>query len=179
MGRAERLRHMVAGVGAAVDRISRWSVPTGDEATSAPKLRQHDDGTVLAEDLELLLREEQTAAQRQDYRRAQLLSDIRHTLGPKPPLSLEDCAPTDVDAQVEFFLHNGVRSRTQPAALRPSQPEPGLWSFLTDCLCFAVLYPAQRAHCRTAATRPGRLDRCRGAGRINVEARRRQRKNFL
>jgi hypothetical protein len=71
------------------------------------KLRQHDDGSVWAEDLEMLRHQEQEAAQQQSYRHAQLLHDIRHALGPKPQLTLGDCAPTGVDAQLEFFLQNG------------------------------------------------------------------------
>ena len=72
-----------------------------------PALRQHDDGRLLDEDLELLRQQELTAAAAQDYRRAAHLHDIHEALRPQRRLTLAECAPTDVDAQHAFFLENG------------------------------------------------------------------------
>lgn len=71
------------------------------------QLRQRDDGSVLSGDLEQLRVQELAAAQRRDYSRAGLLHDIQWAVGPKPRLTLEDCAPAGVEVQLAFFLQNG------------------------------------------------------------------------
>jgi hypothetical protein len=71
------------------------------------KLRQHDDGSVLAEDLVELERLEFEAAARRDYRQATLLHCTLDALQPKPALTRQLCAPSTVDAQEDFFLQNG------------------------------------------------------------------------
>jgi hypothetical protein len=84
------------------------AVPTaGDTEYDVIQLRQHSDGAVWAEDLDTLRRQEQQAAAKRNYRRAMLLRDIQQALGPRPPLTLEQCAPTRVDAQVAFFMRHG------------------------------------------------------------------------
>ena len=92
-----RLRHLGRALGAA-----------GAAEPAPTKLfRQHDDGTIVHEDLLDLLEQEQAAAQAKDYRAAQLLRDTWEVLRPKPRLTLEECAPTDVEEQVAFFLQHG------------------------------------------------------------------------
>ena len=107
----ERLRHIGRGLIVAGPPLLVTLPTAGDDAAQAQQalqpLRQHEDGSVLDDDLAWLQSQEQAAAQRQDYRQAQLLHDLRQALGPKPQLALEDCAPAGVDAQLEFFLQNG------------------------------------------------------------------------
>ena len=92
-----RLRHLNRALGAA-----------GAAEPAPTKLfRQHDDGTIVQEDLEALLQQEQAAVQAKDYRAAQLLRGTWEVLRPKPRLTLEECAPTDVEEQVAFFLQHG------------------------------------------------------------------------
>ena len=97
----ERLRHVGRALGAAP---AAAVAPAEEEL---PALRQHDDGRLLDEDLELLRQQELAAAAAQDYRRAAHLHDIHEALRPQRRLTLAECAPTDVDAQHAFFLENG------------------------------------------------------------------------
>ena len=70
-------------------------------------LRQHDDGSVLSDDLKELEQLEVQAAARKDYRQAMLLRATHDALSPKPALTHERCSPSDVDAQESFFLEHG------------------------------------------------------------------------
>ena len=72
-----------------------------------PLLRQHDDGSVLAEDLELLSRRERDAAAARDYRAAGITAATLEALRPQQRLTIEDCSPTDADEQHAFFLEHG------------------------------------------------------------------------
>lgn len=83
--------------------------PAALQAAAPPiePLRQHDDGSVVGEDLELLGRHERTAAEARDYRTAGILRDTLEALRPQQQLSIEDCSPTDVGEQHAFFLKHG------------------------------------------------------------------------
>jgi hypothetical protein len=84
--------------------------PAGATAAALPALdllEQHDDGSVLPQELEKLRKLEQDAVGKRDYRLAALLRDTTEALRPKPPLRIEDCAPAGVEAQEEFFQRNG------------------------------------------------------------------------
>lgn len=90
------------GSNASFNRVERRDV------TAVSKLlAQRADGTVTAEALAVLHERELAAAAGSEYRLAAQLRDLREVLGPRPPLSLEQASPTDVDDQHEFFLRNG------------------------------------------------------------------------
>ena len=102
-----RLRHLGRALGAA-----------GAAEPAPTKLfRQHDDGTIVHEDLLDLLEQEQAAAQAKDYRAAQLLRDTWEVLRPKPRLTLEECAPTDRNAADDCGYSVSLEHQRQQAAL--------------------------------------------------------------
>ena len=47
------------------------------------------------------------ATQSRQYRMAAALSDLLYVVEPKPPLSVDECAPSDPDAAAAFFVENG------------------------------------------------------------------------
>ena len=141
-----RLRHLVLSTATGSRSTKRCrgrgsgaqGVGAAGDSQLIKKLRQHDDGSVWAEDLEMLRHQEQEAAQQQSYRHAQLLHDIRHALGPKPQLTLGDCAPTGVDAQLEFFLQNGFCILHNVLTADVSQPPSGCHHHRFWCACACV-----------------------------------------
>eukprot|EP01050_Picozoa_sp_SAG11_P013797 SAG11_NODE_1639_length_4533_cov_5.684484_3_plen_412_part_00 len=85
-----------------------WNVERSDSAAVAlPLVRLGDDGSVLPEDLDMLQRLEAEAATSKEYRRAGALRSTFEALRPKSRMTLESCAPTDVDEQHAFFLEHG------------------------------------------------------------------------
>ena len=85
------------------------------------KIRQHDDGRPLEEDMEVLRQQELAAAAAADYRAAAILHSTYEALREKPPMNVEDIMDLDGDdeAQHEFFLEHG-----QPTGLPSHVPRP-------------------------------------------------------
>lgn len=78
------------------------------------------------------------AAAAGDFRLAALLQDLAFTADPKPPLSVDDCAPSDATAAAAFFRANGFVAvkqlfdadtlvRIQAAWRRAQAPVRALW----------------------------------------------------
>lgn len=70
-------------------------------------LRQNDDGSIVAADLDRLKERELAAARDAQYRLAAQLYATWDSLRPKPPLTVAEASPTGVEAQHAFFLENG------------------------------------------------------------------------
>lgn len=113
---ARRIRRLVAQLpreaAASSGSPAHVSVPAGSSPRPPVRhlprlLRQRDDGSVEAEDLEQLRRLELAAAARRDYNEAMLLRGTAEALRPRPALAREDYAPAGVDAQEAWFLRQG------------------------------------------------------------------------
>ena len=116
----DRLRHEV---GVALG-VACAAAPPPPVEVLLPRLRQHDDGQLLAEDLDTLRQDELTAARVQNYRQAALLHDTYQALRPQRRLTLAECAPTDVEAQHAFFLEHGfllIHNIIQPEQVARAQ----------------------------------------------------------
>jgi hypothetical protein len=96
----DRLRNVALGLGGVAHTAAV-------ETVAPPLLRQNEDGSILAEDLDLLSQQEHDAATARNYRAAGILHDTLEALRPQPRLTIEDCSPTDVDEQHAFFLKHG------------------------------------------------------------------------
>ena len=108
-------QHMTAGSSnvashpatTAIDTYGFAVDPSLADAGWPLRLRQHDDGSIFAADLDLLKKRELAAARECKYRLAAQLYATWNCLRPKPPMTIEEASPTDVEQQHMFFLENG------------------------------------------------------------------------
>ena len=84
-------------------------------------LRQEGDGSVVKEDLVALQQRETEAVSRRDYGLAMQLRDTLYAVQRREPLSVEDCTPTTLEGQYEFFIENG-QCYPHPRLPPPTRP---------------------------------------------------------
>ena len=94
----QRIRFVATGLGAQ---------PAALQSVAIEPLRQHEDGRVYDEDLQLLGQQEQAAAAARDYRTAGFFRDTLEAVQSGQRLTIADCSPTDPDEQHAFFLKHG------------------------------------------------------------------------
>eukprot|EP01043_Picozoa_sp_COSAG02_P051109 COSAG02_NODE_5339_length_4421_cov_1.716104_5_plen_293_part_00 len=95
-------------------------------------------GVTLPREIEKLRARQRQAVAVGDYQAALLLEDLLFSVEPRPALTLEDCAPSTLEAKREFFLRNGfvvvpaalqgeVLMRVQQSWARAQAPSRQLW----------------------------------------------------
>jgi hypothetical protein len=97
------------------------TLPTDIGLGDAPRpLLDETSGTTTPELLDWLVGLRDAAVEADDYQRASYLHQLYDCVRPKPPLTLQDCAPEGTDAKAEFFLKNVRCYERQPAAPQSS-----------------------------------------------------------
>ena len=120
-----------AGLGGGLDDSLEATTPRTD--TDLPPL-QNLDGTMSAPALAELERRQHEAGAAQDYERAGQLRDIIAAVGPQPPLSLDEAAPTTLAEQLAFFdTHGFVVVRQAVPADRLARVQAG-WTAAAPAL---------------------------------------------
>ena len=89
--------------------VATWDEQYSDIGLGAPprQLIDASTGTVTEEQLGWLRSLREKAVAEEDFRRAAYIHQLHETIRPKPPLTLQDCAPAGTEAKAEFFLRNG------------------------------------------------------------------------
>ena len=89
--------------------VATWDEQYSDIGLGAPprQLIDASTGTVTDEQLGWLRSLREKAVAEEDFRRAAYIHQLHETIRPKPPLTLQDCAPAGTEAKAEFFLRNG------------------------------------------------------------------------
>ena len=102
-------QHLVASTPTAAETITTKFAadPSVSDSGWPLNLRQNDDGSIVAADLDRLKERELAAARDAQYRLAAQLYATWDSLRPKRPLTVAEASPTCVKAQHAFFLENG------------------------------------------------------------------------
>ena len=89
--------------------VATWDEQYSDIGLGAPPrpLIDASTGTVTEEQLGWLRSLREKAVAEEDFRRAAYIHQLHETIRPKPPLTLQDCAPAGTEAKAKFFLRNG------------------------------------------------------------------------